>query len=85
MTFTEATKHAPSGVDFIQYTDHVGTIVTIQRRSDGIWDAVANTQRIGADLVAAGISASRKSLWDADRGQMLCGPIADMFTTSNEE
>jgi hypothetical protein len=85
MTFTDATKTAPSGADFIKYTNDIGRIMFVQKTSDGMWISVAETGKLGEGLVAAGISASRKSLWDADAGQMVCGLIEDMFTTSNEE
>lgn len=79
MTYLEAISSAPEGADFIAYTNHVGAIVVIQRRSDGVWDGIANASTLGYDLIAAGVAARRKSLWNADTRQFISSTAAQMM------
>lgn len=84
MTFTEATKNAPADADFIKYTGAYGTVYILMRRSDGVWFGIAETNREGASFVAAGISASRKSLWDADAGEFLPTQLMEEATRKSD-
>lgn len=77
MSFQHATSTAPADADFIAYKD-TGVWVVVQRRSDGVFSTIANTDDTGFDLIAAGISASRKSLWNAETGQFICGTVGQL-------
>jgi hypothetical protein len=78
MTFFEATKIAPDDADFIQYVDTDGTSVTVQRHSDGALNVIAESNLTGAVLIAAGIAAWGRSLFDADAGRFVCGTLAQL-------
>jgi len=79
MTFSQATKSAPEGADFIAYQTLAGNWTILLRRSDGIWDSTASVHSTGYDLIVAGISARRQSLWNAERAEFECGTVAQML------
>jgi hypothetical protein len=79
MTFSEAIESAPEGADFIAYSPVVRVWKILLRRSDGIWDIIAEAHTVGYDLIAAGISARGKSLWNAERAEFECGTVAQML------
>ena len=78
MTFSQAIASAPEGTDFVAFRNVFGWCL-VSRRSDDIWLTIAQLTDCGYDLAAAGISAARKSLWNAETGQFLCGTLTQLI------
>jgi len=77
MSFIEATHEArDKGADYVCYRN-LATFVVVATHS-AVNASVANTDLEGFRLIAAGISASRKSLYNFDTGLFECGTVAQL-------
>lgn len=80
MSYIEAVKTARAkGADYVAYKNLAQrVVVAVKAGAADVSHAIANVDREGLNLIAAGISASRKSLYDFDAGQFICGTVAQL-------
>jgi hypothetical protein len=80
--FTLAIAEAPADAEFIVYGQR-GLWTFICRRDDdsGCWNQIGQVDDTGFNLIAAGISASRKSLWNANSKVFETGTLEQLRRT----
>jgi len=83
MSFQSATTQSPADADLIAYRGP-GAWTVIRRRSDGIFESIANCDRTALDLIIAGASASRKSVWNYETGQFEVGTVEQLSRQPQE-
>jgi len=84
MKFQDATAAAPKDADFIAYQQSKHEWVIIHRRSDGTLVTCANTDSTGYGIFAAGVNATRRSLWSYTSRIFICGTVEQMLANTGE-
>jgi hypothetical protein len=77
MSFSIAVAAAPEDADYVAYKN-LGIWVVLMRRSDGIWDSIANVSSFGFDLILTGASGHRKALWNFETKQFETGSVEQL-------